>query len=195
LPNEPRMNANGGSSDFPARDLSSATGCLQIAAARSGFARRGPHAKTRGKRRGECLVFGQAGSFRSRIRQADAAAKGEQGLRRMPDGTRGRCQGCLSEVLTWKRLLVGGLALRAEAAALYDHSLAMVLCWQMSRELQLRFSESRDFCCSGLPAANLLPTLRVLAIPLVTGTRRVNGRATSPRTNTLPKFGFSRPVC
>ena len=31
-----------------------------------------------GKRRGECLVFGQAGSFRGRIRQTDAAAKGEQ---------------------------------------------------------------------------------------------------------------------
>jgi len=30
---EPRMNANGCSSGFPARDLSSATGCLQIAAA------------------------------------------------------------------------------------------------------------------------------------------------------------------
>jgi hypothetical protein len=46
----------------------------------------------------------------------------------------------------------------------------------------------------GLPAANLLQTLRGLAIALVTGTRRVNGLATLPRTNTLPKSGFSRPV-
>jgi len=43
-----------------------------------------------------------AGSFESRISQADAAAKGEQGLRRMPDGTRGRCQGCLSKLMTRK---------------------------------------------------------------------------------------------
>jgi len=46
------------------------------------------------------LVFGQAGSFRSRIRQDDAAAKGKQGLRRMPDRTRARCQACLSKVMT-----------------------------------------------------------------------------------------------
>jgi hypothetical protein len=74
-----------------------------------GFAQRGPHAKTRrreGKRRGGCLVF-------------------EQGLRQMPDGTHGRCQGCLSKVMTWKRLLLGGLAFRTEATALNDHRLAM----------------------------------------------------------------------
>ncbi|MFN5622968.1 MAG: hypothetical protein ACK5DM_03415, partial [Planctomyces sp.] len=46
----------------------------------------------------------------------------------------------------------------------------------------------------GLPAANLLQTLLVLTIALVTGTRRVNGLATLPRTNTLPKSGFSTPV-
>jgi hypothetical protein len=36
LPNEPRMNANAGSSCFPARDLPSATGCLRTAAAGRG---------------------------------------------------------------------------------------------------------------------------------------------------------------
>ncbi len=46
----------------------------------------------------------------------------------------------------------------------------------------------------GLPAANLLQTLLVLTIALVTGTRRVKGLATLPRTNTLPKSGFSTPV-
>jgi hypothetical protein len=46
----------------------------------------------------------------------------------------------------------------------------------------------------GLPAANLLQTMLVLTIALVTGTRRVNGLATLPRTNTLPESGFSRPV-
>jgi hypothetical protein len=130
----------------------------------------------------------------------------------MPDGTRARCQGCLSKVMTWNRLLVGGLAFRTETAALNDHRLAMVLCWQRWSDLQLRFSESRVFRCSGLrfanvgpqpalflssgslPAANLLQTLLVLTIALVTGTRRVNGLATLPRTNTLPKSGFSTPV-
>jgi len=130
----------------------------------------------------------------------------------MPDGTHGRCQGCLSKVMTRKRRLVGGLAFRTEAAALNDHHLAMVLCWQRSIELQLPFLESRVFRCSGLrfanlgpqpplflssgglPAANLLQTLLVLTVALVTGTRRVNGLATLPRTNTLPKSGFSRPV-
>jgi len=43
-----------------------------------------------------------AGSFESRIGQADAAAKGKQGLLRMPDGTRERCQGCLSKLMTRK---------------------------------------------------------------------------------------------
>jgi len=46
----------------------------------------------------------------------------------------------------------------------------------------------------GLPAANLLQTLRGLAIALVTGTRRVNSLKTVPRPNTLPKSGFSTPV-
>ncbi|MFM8726460.1 MAG: hypothetical protein ACKON9_15190, partial [Planctomycetaceae bacterium] len=73
----------------------------------------------------------------------------------MRDSTRGRCHGCLSNLMTWNRLLVGGLAFRTEAAALNDHILAMVLCWQRWTELQQRFSEPRDFCCSSLPAANL----------------------------------------
>ncbi len=136
----------------------------------------------------------------------------ELGLRQMRDGTHGRCHGCLSKVMTWSRLLVGGLAFRTEAAALNDHRLAMVHHWRRWIKLQLRFSESRVFCCSGLrfanfgpqsplflssgglPAANLLQTLLVLTIALVTGTRRVNGLTTLPRTNTLPKSGFSRPV-
>jgi hypothetical protein len=91
----------------------------------------------------------------------------------------------------------------------------MVHHWRRWIKLQQRFSESRDFCCSGLcfanfgpqspqsplflssgglPAANLLQTLLVLTIALVTGTRRVNGLGTLPRTNTLPKSGFSTPV-
>ncbi len=84
LPNEPRMNTNAGSSCFPARDLPSASGCLRTAAAGRGGAGCWSHAKTRrreGKSRGGCLVF-------------------EQGLRQMPDGTHGRCQGCLSKVMT-----------------------------------------------------------------------------------------------
>ncbi|MFN5625701.1 MAG: hypothetical protein ACK5DM_17260, partial [Planctomyces sp.] len=60
----------------------------------------------------------------------------EQGLRQMPDGTHGRCQGCLSKVMTWKRLLLGGLAFRTEAAALNDHRLAMVLHWHRWIQLQ-----------------------------------------------------------
>ncbi|MFN5972815.1 MAG: hypothetical protein ACK48U_00055, partial [Planctomyces sp.] len=63
----------------------------------------------------------------------------------------------------------------------------------------LRFATFRTqpplFLSSGdLPAANLLQTLLVLTIALVNGTRRINGLATLPRTNTLPKSGFSTPV-
>ncbi len=153
----------------------------------------------------------------------------EQGLRQMPDGTHGRCQGCLSKVMTRMRLLVGGLAFRTEAAALNDHRLAMVLqsidhgsgqrvvnvedpapvaerticgdviCAVVSRCSGLRFANLRPqsplfLSSGGLPAANLLQTLLVLTTALVTGTRRVNGLATLPRTNTLPKSGFSTPV-
>jgi hypothetical protein len=47
------------------------------------------------------------------------------GVPRMPDGTHGGCQRSLRKVMTRKRLLVGGLAFRPEAAALDDHSLDM----------------------------------------------------------------------
>ena len=52
---EPRMDTNERSSGFPARDLPSATGCLQIASA-GGEGRRWPHAKTR--RETQRWVFG-----------------------------------------------------------------------------------------------------------------------------------------
>ena len=75
----------------------------------------------------------------------------------MPGGTRGRCQDCLSKVMTRKRLLVGGLAFRAEAAALNDHSLALLHDWPRWSELQLRVLELRDFSCRGLCLANFGP--------------------------------------
>ena len=139
---------------------------LQLAACglqlRGGGAGCWSHAKTRrreGKSRGGCLVF-------------------EQGLRQMPDGTHGRCQGCLSRVMTWNRLLVGGLAFRTEAAALNDHSLSMVH-QSIDHGSGLRFANFRPqpplfLSSGGLPAANLLQTLRGLTIALVTSTRRVN---------------------
>jgi hypothetical protein len=102
--------------------------------------------------------------------------------------------------MTWKRRLVGGLAFRTEAAALKDHRLAMV---HQSidhgsgprvvfRCGGLHFANFRPqsplFLSSvGLPAANLLQTLLVLTVALVTGTRRVNGLASLPWTNALPK--------
>ena len=96
----------------------------------------------------------------------------EQGLRKMPDGTHGRCQGCLSKVMTRKRLLVGGLAFPAETAALNDHRLAMVQHWHRWIKLQLRFSESRDFCCSGLRFANFRPQSPLL----LSSGRKLRGR-------------------
>ncbi|MFM7165306.1 MAG: hypothetical protein ACKO3T_08660, partial [Planctomycetaceae bacterium] len=51
-----------------------------------------------------------------------------------------------------------GLAFRTEAAALNEHSLAVVLCRQRWLELQQRFSESRDLSlqhpASGEPPAD-----------------------------------------
>ncbi|MFN9287255.1 MAG: hypothetical protein ACK6EB_04235, partial [Planctomyces sp.] len=73
------------------------------------------------------------------------------------------------------------------------------ICAVVSRCSGLRFANFRPqsplfLSSGGLPAANLLQTLLVLTIALVNGTRRINGLATLPRTNTLPKSGFSRPV-
>ncbi|MEN9555982.1 MAG: hypothetical protein RLZZ232_2268 [Planctomycetota bacterium] len=106
---------------------------LQLAACRlplrgGGLCAVGVTRRRAGKRSGGCLVFGQAEASKAASDRLMRLQKGEQGLRQMPDGTHGRCQRSLRKVMTRKRLLVGGLTFRPEAAALDDHSLAMVLC-------------------------------------------------------------------